>query len=152
MLPKVILTSKSWGTHQHMGQQKKQTMRNSPNGWGGGVNHNPETDNSDFSWEDTASEEDTCDSDEPQSDVESDTEDKEEIIERLKKNMEHEAHLLKHVTTVYDKLTAQCTKKDWKRAESNRGLGYNGNSDCSQRHNNKKARDKEIIDKELRGS
>jgi hypothetical protein len=119
--------------------------------WTGGVNHILETDNSDFSWEETSSEEESdLDSDEPQSDAE----DKEEMIERLRRSMEHEDNLIKCVITVMveDKLMIKRTEKDWKRAESNRSLGYNGHSGRTQRHNNKKARDKEVIDAELRKS
>ncbi|KAF8147998.1 hypothetical protein B0H34DRAFT_758877 [Crassisporium funariophilum] len=119
--------------------------------WTSGVNHYPETDNSDFSWEYTSSEEETSDSDEPQSDKESDAEEKEEMVERLRRSMEHEDHLVKCVTA-YDILMLKHTKKEWKKAESNRSLGYNGNSGRSQRRSEKNARDKEAIDAKLRKS
>lgn len=120
--------------------------------WTGGVNHDPETDNSDFSWEDTSSEDEASDSDEPKSDEESDAEEKEEMVERLRRSMEHEDYLFKCVTA-YDKLMDNYhTKQDWKKAESNRSLGYNGQSGRSQRRSQKNARDKEVIDAKLRKS
>jgi len=108
--------------------------------WPGGVNHDPETDNSDFSWDEgseSESEDDVTDDEDP------------ELIARLQKNVEHHLQLLDTVTA-YDALMTGSNMADWKKVESKRALGYTGNSARTARRHDKWARDKEKEDAKVR--
>jgi len=83
--------------------------------WTGGVNYDPETDNSDFSW----NEENESTSDD-NSDVTDD-----ELVMPLQ-NVEQGVH----------SLTGH-TKGEWKKAEENRAFGYTGNSARTARRKSK---------------
>jgi len=120
--------------------------------WTGGVNHDPEMDGSDFSWwEDTSVTDDSesGDSDGPGSTSGADSEDEDAWRGRLQKEIEHEIQLLNEPSP-FEVLMVHRTQEDWKKAESNRSLGYNGNSGRNQRRRDKKARDKEDRDAKLR--
>ncbi|KAF8872743.1 hypothetical protein CPB84DRAFT_661030 [Gymnopilus junonius] len=101
--------------------------------WNGGI-ENITTDSSDFSWEELSTDE------------ELDSSDDEGHTGLDDKNM-MERDALPTVNTV---LMKQHTSREWKKAESNRSLGYTGNSACTQRRKEKMARDKEAEDEKLR--
>ena len=107
--------------------------------WDGSVNHCL---SSDSDWEDES--DDGFESDDTEfSELEG-----EDLKESLQKALEAELALLTQLTPY--EVILQATSKEWKRAEQNRGLGYNGQSDRTRRCHEKKARDKENEDKELR--
>ncbi|KJA16237.1 hypothetical protein HYPSUDRAFT_193377 [Hypholoma sublateritium FD-334 SS-4] len=125
--------------------------------WTGGVNHCPDSDSdgSDFSWWEDTSSESNSDSDEPgsTSGEDSDSEEDEEAWRgRLQREIEHELELLGPKPSAFELLMENRTKAQWKKAESNRSLGYNGKSGRTQRRKDKMARDKECIDAKLRNS
>ena len=97
--------------------------------WTGGVNHDPETENSDFSWEEET---------ESPYDEEGVTDDDEHHWE------------VQNKVTAHAILMAESAKVSWKKAESKRALGYTGNSARTVRRQNKQARDKEKEDVKLR--
>ena len=96
--------------------------------WAGGVNHDLETDNSDFSWDEEN--ESTSDDDPDMTD--------DELVMPLQ-NVEHGVH----------SLTGR-TKAEWKKAEENRVFGYTGNSARTARRKSKQARDKEVENANMR--
>ena len=111
--------------------------------WTGGVNHSPETDNSDFSWDeitDTEADETTDESD-----------DEYEEIACLERAIQQELQLL-HAPTPYDQITEHHTAAEWKEAEKNQGLGYSGNSDRTTRRKDLLARNKAKTDAKLQKS
>jgi hypothetical protein len=63
-----------------------------------------------------------------------------ELVESLRKEVESE--LLKQAAeTPYEKISnGNLTTKDWKRAEQNRGLGYDGHASRTQRKHSQNAR------------
>jgi hypothetical protein len=50
------------------------------------------------------------------------------FLQSLKENLVEELEMLA-VPTPYQEVLQKLTMKDWKKAESNRGLGYSGNSE-----------------------
>ena len=92
--------------------------------WTGSVNHDPETDNSDFSWDEMS----TTETESDESTNESD--DEIEEMADLERVVQHELQLL-HRPTPYDEIMKKTTPAEWKEAEKNRGFGYTGNSDKS---------------------
>ena len=90
--------------------------------WMGGVDHDPETDNSDFSWDDMSSGTDT-EADESMDE----SDNKGEEMARLERVIQHELPLLH--STPYDWIMKKHTAAEWKKAEKNQGFGYTGNSD-----------------------
>lgn len=102
--------------------------------WTGGVNHDPETENSDFSWEE--------ESDSPESEEGVTDDEDPKLVERLQRSVEHRRHLL-NMVTAYKVLMAEATAVDWKKAECKRALGYTGNSARTIRRRDKQAWDKE---------
>ncbi|KAF8159193.1 hypothetical protein B0H34DRAFT_655343 [Crassisporium funariophilum] len=88
-------------------------------------------------WDDTSSEEDL-------SELEG-----EELVESLRREFEHKMHLLEALQgkTGYEKISnANITVEDWKKAEQNRHLGYNGLSGRSTRRHELEARKKATED------
>jgi hypothetical protein len=65
----------------------------------------------------------------------------------LQREIEHEIQSLKEP---FEQLMEDCMWEDWKKAESNWSLGYNGLLACTQRQNGKNAWDKEVEDAKLR--
>ncbi|KAF8156663.1 hypothetical protein B0H34DRAFT_783079 [Crassisporium funariophilum] len=103
-----------------------------------------DTDGSDFEWDtDSESEEESGNEGGPQSDNSDFGEEMEgkELTQSLAQSLQHEMDLLKEVNS-YGKLMEPCTTGDWKKAESNCGFGYTGNSKQSQDRARKKARDR----------
>ena len=114
--------------------------------WNGTVNYCPlGLSDSDFEWTDSESESDTDDETE-YSELEG-----EGLVESLQKSLEEELKSLKKLTP-YETLKQDINGKIWKKAEQNRGFGYNGKSDRTKRHHTKKVRDKEEEDKIKRKS
>ncbi|KAJ7717755.1 hypothetical protein B0H14DRAFT_2643503 [Mycena olivaceomarginata] len=54
-----------------------------------------------------------------------------DLVESLKNQLEQEIAALSHATP-YERIKAPISSTHWKKAESNRGLGYTGNSDRNQ--------------------
>ncbi len=113
--------------------------------WMGGVNHNPETDNSDFSWDDLSSTDTEADDSMDESDNIC------EEMAHLERTMQHELQLL-HEPTPYDRIMKKHTAAEWKEAEKNRGFGYTGNSDRNTRRKDGLARKKGKSDAKLQTS
>ncbi|KAF8168736.1 hypothetical protein BJ912DRAFT_913240 [Pholiota molesta] len=114
--------------------------------WIGGVNHDLTETESDLTWFEPSSEGDD-ESEEEFSEVEGDA-----VAASLRASLEHEIELLS-IPTPYEEISAgNITNAMWKKAESNRSLGYNGRSDRTKRRETKKARDKETVDKDLRAN
>ncbi len=116
--------------------------------WTGGVNHELSDTESDLTWVETstADSDSTESSEDDMSEVEGD-----DIVESVRASLEHEIKLLA-IPTQYEQISRKLTADDWKKAEKNRSLGYNGNSDRTKRREAKTARDKGIHDKEMRKS
>jgi len=108
--------------------------------WTGGVNRDPDSDNSDFSWEEDSSPSETDD------DNDSD------LDQRLRRGFEHELRLLTVEPSAFEKLmkARNFSKAEWRKAERNRGFGYTGNSVQSVQRRDKVAREKEVKDAKLR--
>lgn len=51
---------------------------------------------------------------------------------------------------LYGPLTQSTTRREWKKAEANRSLGYNGHAARTKRHHAKLARDREVKDAKMR--
>jgi hypothetical protein len=113
--------------------------------WTGGVENILDSDGSDFSW---VSSDDESDGDSDEGGI-SDNESDPELERRLQRNIEHELELL-NAPSVYEMLMKKRTQPEWKKAESNRGFGYTGNSARTARRQDKKARDKEVSDAKSR--
>jgi len=77
-----------------------------------------------------------------------------ELVESLRKEVESEMELLRQAAeTPYEKISnGNLTAKDWKRAEQNRGLGYDGHASRTQRKHSQNAREKAESDKIARKS
>ena len=77
-----------------------------------------------------------------------------DLVESLRKELENELNLLKQAAqTPYEKISnANLTARDWKKAEQNRGLGYNGLASRTQRKHRQDAREKAERDKITRKS
>lgn len=118
--------------------------------WQGGVNHIP----TDSEWE-VAESNSTSDSG---SDEGSELEELEgaELLNSLQREMEMVDSLVPaagRTPTAYELLDPRkLTAKDWKKAESNRHLGYNGLSGRTQRRKEQQAREKAESDAQLRKS
>jgi hypothetical protein len=108
--------------------------------WTGGVNHDPETDNSDFSWDDTEVNESTDESDNEY-----------EEMACLERAIQHELQLL-YEPTPYDQIMKKHSAAEWKEGEKNRGFGYTGNSDRTTRRRDQLARNKAKSDVKLQKS
>ncbi|KZT30319.1 hypothetical protein NEOLEDRAFT_1144727 [Neolentinus lepideus HHB14362 ss-1] len=102
--------------------------------WDGTVNHWPL--DTDSEWSGESGEE----SGEEISELEGD-----ELAESIGKELDRELQRLNQ-SSPYEQLTQKHTSKDWKRAESNRHLRYNGNSDRTQCRNEQAAHMKEDQD------
>jgi hypothetical protein len=77
----------------------------------------------------------------------------EELLCSLQKSAEKELEQMAFSdSTKYQELQRTIGSNEWKKAESSRSLGYNGNSSRSQRRHAKAARDKEMVDAQLRKS
>jgi hypothetical protein len=113
--------------------------------WTGGVNHDPETDNSDFSWDEMSTTEAEADESTDGSD------DEFEEMAHLERAVQHELQLL-HRPKLYDEIMKKHTPAEWKEAEKNRGFGYSGNSERSAQRNVQLARKKAKEDEKLRKS
>jgi hypothetical protein len=66
----------------------------------------------------------------------------------LKENLAEELEILAEPTP-YQEVLKKLTTKEWKKAESNRGLGYSGNSERTKQREGQKARAKAIEDTAL---
>jgi len=116
--------------------------------WTGGVNNHligldgSDSDVDDTEWESESSEDEV---DELEGD---------DLVESLRKEIENELNLLKQTAqTPYEKINnANLTSKDWKKAEQNRGLGYNGLASRTQRKHRQEEREKAERDKITRKS
>jgi hypothetical protein len=77
-----------------------------------------------------------------------------DLVESLRKEIENELNLLKQAAqTPYEKISnGNLTARDWKKAEQNRGLGYNGLASRTQRKHRQDAREKAERDKITRKS
>jgi len=85
----------------------------------------------------------------------------EELQESLRKEMETELQVVEQNkvdlapdpgSTAYDILMRDLPGGQWKAAESNRHLGYNGNAKRTKRRHRQEAREAEEMNKVLRGS
>ncbi|EDR05911.1 uncharacterized protein LACBIDRAFT_329414 [Laccaria bicolor S238N-H82] len=99
---------------------------------------------------------DRCDTEE-ESDSSGDDVDElegEELVESLRKEIEHEMHLLQELElTPYEKISSvKITAKEWKRAEQSHGFRYNGQGERMQRRHQEMARKKAEKDKITRKS
>ncbi len=112
--------------------------------WTGGVNHELSGTESDLTWVEASTADGSESSGDNLSEVEGD-----DIVESVRASLEHEIRLLA-IPTQYEQLSRNYTAGDWKKAEKNRSLGYNGHSDRTKRREAKTVRDKEIHDKEMR--
>jgi len=104
--------------------------------WTGGVkNHLIVSDDSDSDHFDNTEWEMECSEDEI------DELEGEELIESLRKEIEHEISLLKELDpTPYEKISqVNLTTKEWKKAEKKRGFGYNGRAEKTQRTHRQQA-------------
>lgn len=75
----------------------------------------------------------------------------EELRHSLEAQMTQESESLGE-DSIYRALMRSISTKEWKKAESHRGHGYNGQSDRTKRRREKEARDRESRDKEVRKS
>ena len=102
--------------------------------WTGGVNHTPDSDNSDFSWEEDSSPSETDDNDDL------------DLDQRLSRGFEHKLRLLTEKL-----MTARnFSKAEWRKAERNCGFRYTRYSVWSVQRREKVAREKEVKDAKLR--
>jgi hypothetical protein len=109
--------------------------------WHGGVNHFPSDSDwdslNDSDWKtDSSSESDFGDVSELEGD---------ELIESLQATLEAEMQIIS-IPTPYEQILKPHTSGDWRKAESNRSLGYNKLSGCTQRRQALEAREKEKLD------
>jgi hypothetical protein len=100
--------------------------------------------NSDSDWKDTQDSE--TDSAGEFSDLEGD-----ELTKSLQQSLAHELKMLT-MPTPYEQITKKITSKEWANAESNRHLGYNGQSSRTKRRQEQKAREKEKEDSVTRNT
>jgi hypothetical protein len=110
--------------------------------WNGGLNHYPSDVEKTTHWDsDSESEEDGF------SDLEGD-----ELLESLQKVQEKDLKRLENVSklTAFDKMSQNLTSEEWKKAESNRHLGYSKGSTRTQRRHDLEARRKEEKDSVIR--
>jgi ribosomal protein S13 len=114
--------------------------------WMGGVNNHLEDDPED--WIDLSN--DTAIDD--KSDDELDELEGDALRQSLETQMALEAEVLENSAGLYQCLMRSISSKEWKKAEKNRGLGYNGQSSRSMRRKRKEARDKESRDGETQKS
>jgi len=113
--------------------------------WTGGINHVNSSDSEedlDFELSDMVT--DSLDEDEDFGELED-----EELLASLQLQGAQEAEKLKRITA-YEKLQRDISECEWKKAESNRALGYNGNSARTKRRSEKAARDKSEADAKTR--
>jgi ribosomal protein S13 len=76
-----------------------------------------------------------------------------ELRGSLETEISREAEVLQNSdTALYQKLMRLISFKEWKQAEKNRALGYNGQSARSKRRKRKDVRDKECRDEETQKS
>ncbi|KAF8989372.1 hypothetical protein BDQ17DRAFT_1334093, partial [Cyathus striatus] len=76
-----------------------------------------------------------------------------EVLESLRRECQFHADLdVLSKPTAYEKILANKPTSSWKKAEAQHCHGYNGRSDRTKRHNNKKLRDKEKKDAVTRKS
>jgi hypothetical protein len=75
-----------------------------------------------------------------------------ELVESLQKEIESEIRMLNNLSNenAFTQITMARTKKEWKKIEANRSLGYTGNSVRTQRRHNEAARKKAEKDDGLR--
>lgn len=111
--------------------------------WTGGVNHTLSSD-SEFYWTDGESADGSTSDSQEFSDVEDEV-----FLQSLNENLAEELEMLT-LPTPYQEVLQKLTRKDWKKAESNRGLGYSGNSDRTKQREAQKARTKAVQDAALR--
>jgi hypothetical protein len=112
--------------------------------WTGGVNH---TMSSDSALSDSDSYDD-WESDSDFSELEAD-----DLIESLRAEVEKEMREeMQVLPTLYQKLTQPVSSKEWRKAESNRALGYNGLSSRSNRRHAQEVREKDAKDANTRQS
>jgi hypothetical protein len=112
--------------------------------WDGTVNHCLSSD-SDYAWTDSDTK--GYNSDETEY-LELEGED---FLESLQNSLQAEMELLGNPTP-YETIKRGISVKDWKKLEQTQGFGYTGNSDRTKWRNDKKARDKEGEDMNLRKS
>lgn len=113
--------------------------------WDGTVNHYLDDDNGFPDWieDEDEDEDDIIEMEGP------------ELVESLNKKFMEELETLEAAArsqkpTAYENIMQRHTKKDWEKAESNRGFGYNGLSSRTKRRHNQDARKKEKRDAVLR--
>jgi hypothetical protein len=112
--------------------------------WSGGVNHILSSDSDSVPF-DTDTDTDTDSDSEGFEELEGD-----ELLESLQRQgAQEQAERLKRITA-YEKLQWNIGGREWKQAESNRKLGYTGNSARTRRRHEKAARDKSNEDEKLR--
>jgi hypothetical protein len=113
--------------------------------WDGTVNHYLSSD-SDCAWTNSEADDEDDSEGTEYSDLEGDS-----LMESLKKTLEAELESLRKPTP-YEAIKRDLSTKDWEKAEQNQGFGYGGHSDRTKRRHDKKTRDKEEEDKNLRKS
>jgi len=108
--------------------------------WDGGVNHYPSDVGETTHWNSDSEEEEF-------SDLEGD-----ELLQSLQKAQEKELERLENVSkpTAFDKMSQNLTSEEWKKAESNRHLGYSKGSMRTRRRHDLEARQKEEKDSVIR--
>ncbi|PPQ84825.1 hypothetical protein CVT24_013261, partial [Panaeolus cyanescens] len=124
-------------------------------GWDGGVNHDKDTDNSDFSLSEG---EDGEDEDEENEGVGKDLDEEGDEVARVNNMMQHEQLLIEgnpYQCNAFDHIMAEKQRsKDWKKAENglkSRGV-YTGASKRTEQRKDKKERDKAVADEAMRNT
>ena len=108
--------------------------------WDGGVNHYPSDVEETTHWNSDSEEEGF-------SDLQGD-----ELLQSLQKTQQKELERIENVSkpTAFDKMSQDLTSEEWKKAESNRHLGYSKGSTRTQCCHDLEARQKEEKDYEIR--
>jgi ribosomal protein S13 len=75
----------------------------------------------------------------------------EELQNSLENQMDQESEMFEKAdAAIYRKLMRSISSKEWKRAEMNRGLGYNGQSERSKQRKKKEVKDRARRDEQTR--
>jgi hypothetical protein len=73
-----------------------------------------------------------------------------ELVQSLGRELENELRMHSWASSQYGSLKMKQTREEWKRAERNRRLGYNGRSERTKRRHDAEARKKEKEDIQFR--
>jgi hypothetical protein len=125
-------------------------------GWTGGVNYVPsdmDTDTGDEDWKDTDLDGGSTGAESDENDEDLEDLEGEDLLDSLRNKWEHRQQELEDLAkpTPYKHILKKTTANEWKKAEANRGLGYNGESARRKREIAQQLREKEEHDKVMRG-